>query len=363
MSVEVLDGPGLEIRGLRQAVDDRLAGFFYDKRGDLDGAAVLPEEATEVLGRFVLSGGKRVRPLFCLLGWYAAGRSGPAPGPVLGVAASLEMFHAFALIHDDVMDASATRRGAPALHRVLAARHAEGLREGRAEQMGVGAAVLIGDLALAWSDELVHTAGLTPQRLAAVLALVDTMRTEVMAGQYLDVTGTGRLSGDLERALTIARYKTAKYTCERPLHIGATLADADEGLLRACTAFSVPLGEAFQLRDDVLGVFGDPARTGKPVIDDLRDGKNTSLMALAVQRAEPRQLADLRVLVGDPGLDEEGAGRIRKIIVATGALESVEEMISVRSGQAARALDAAPFSLPAADMLRQLAESVTARAE
>ncbi|MFF4331141.1 polyprenyl synthetase family protein [Streptomyces sp. NPDC001591] len=359
MSVRTLDGPGLDLGALRHAVDESLARFLDSKAGGA-GAEVLPDEVLGALREFVLGGGKRLRPLLCLLGWAAAG-GGPAPASVVQVAASLEMFHTFALLHDDVMDGSATRRGRPTLHQVFADRHGEGLAPEQARQVGAAAAVLVGDLALSWSDELLHTAGLAPAQLAAVLPVVDVMRTEVMSGQYLDVTGSGRRSADVERALTVVRYKTAKYTVERPLHIGAALAGADEAFRAVLSEFAVPLGEAFQLRDDVLGVFGDPATTGKSALDDLREAKATVLTALAMQRATPGQAEQLAGLLGRSDLTEEQADTARQILTATGARRLVEDMIRERRERAVAALDTAPVAADAREALRHLAEAAVSR--
>ncbi|WP_069766757.1 polyprenyl synthetase family protein [Streptomyces sp. LUP30] len=320
----------------------------------------MPAEVAWTLRDFLAAGGKRLRPLLCVIGWQAAGGHG-TPAFVVKAAASLEMFHAFALIHDDVMDNSDSRRGAPTVHRRLA-RHQDVSRNApSAERLGTSSAILIGDLALAWSDELLHNAGLTSSQLAAVLPLLHVMRTEVMYGQYLDVTAAGRPTCDVDRAWQIVRYKTAKYTIERPLHIGAALAGAPPAMHETLSAYALPLGEAFQLRDDILGVFGDPSTTGKPCLDDLRDGKNTVLIALALQRATPGQRSTLQTLLGNPELDGAGADRIRQVLISSGARDELERMINGRRAQAVRALDAAPYPLAATAALRQLAHTATAR--
>ncbi len=214
---------------------------------------------------------------------------------------------------------------------------------------------------MVWSDELFHTGGFTPVQLAAARPVLDAMRSEVMYGQYLDLlTGTDLDSG-LEAALTVIRYKTAKYTVERPLQLGAALAGADPAVLKGCTAYGVPLGEAFQLRDDVLGVFGDPSVTGKSRLDDLREGKHTTLLALALGKADPTQGRTLRSLVGDPHLDEDDAARIRDIFTATGALDTVEHMITERYRQAVHAIGRLRLPPAVRDALHHLAIAATAR--
>ncbi|WP_051840431.1 polyprenyl synthetase family protein [Streptomyces sp. NRRL F-5126] len=361
MTTKTLPGSRLpENASLRRMVDEALTGFLDAKDRGAPGGE-LPYLTTTL--RHMLTGGKRLRSLLCVYGWHAVDTP---PGPdstVIHAAASLELFQVFALVHDDVMDDSDTRRGQPSAHRALAAAYTAGGGPGaRAEAHGMGAAVLLGDLALVWSDELLHTAGLDAGRLAEVLPLVSEMRSEVMYGQLLDLRATGRaLSGDIDSALHVIRYKTAKYTMERPLQIGVALAGGSPEVLDACSAFGIPLGEAFQLRDDLLGVFGDPVRTGKSALDDLREGKATVLMAHAVRAASARQSATLRELVGRSDLTEEQAAVIREILVSTGARQAVEEMIAERRDAALAALERAPFAPEAVEGLRGLARAATRR--
>nr|WP_206441870.1 polyprenyl synthetase family protein [Streptomyces boncukensis] len=349
----------MDLPGIRHAVDIALEEFL-GRKADTAVDGHLPSEITELLHNFLFVGGKRLRPLLCVIGWYAAEGRGDLR-PVIRAAASLEMFHAFALIHDDVMDRSATRRGQPTVHRQLAALHGDGRNHREGEHLGASAAVLVGDLALAWSDELLHTAGLSRDQLARVRPLVDSMRTEVMYGQYLDLLTTGLLTGNVVSALEVIRYKTAKYTVERPLHIGAALAGADATALAVCTAFALPLGEGFQLRDDLLGAFGKPETTGKSHSDDLREGKHTVLIALALRHADSDQHAALRALIGNPALTDDDAARIRGILTATGARDRVEHMIHTCLRQARHTLDTAPFPRAATDALRYIADAAATR--
>ncbi|MEU2718562.1 polyprenyl synthetase family protein [Streptomyces sp. NPDC007205] len=322
----------------------------------------MPPLAASALSDFLHAGGKRLRPMLCVLGWHAAGGAADPPPAVLQVAAALEMFHAFCLIHDDVMDASDTRRGRPTVHRALAGHYAHSRTRQHAARLGDAAAILTGDLALCWSDELIHTAGLNAGRLTRILAVLHVMRTEAMYGQYLDITTTGTPSTDLDRALAITRYKTAKYTVERPLHLGALLAGADDNLLTALTDYALPLGEAFQLRDDLLGVFGDPSVTGKSRLDDLREGKHTALVAIALRDATPHQAEVLRRLLGRPDLTEDDAASIRDIFTATRARAQVEDLISQRRENAFRLLDTPTVITPCVlPHLRHLANATTRR--
>lgn len=340
---------------LVRAEVDLLLDDFLTAKARAAAAQSMPVEAGAILRDLLAAGGKRLRPLLCLTGWHVAGGQ-KRPRPVVQTAAALEMFHAFCLIHDDLMDRSDTRRGKPTVHRTLAAQHTHGRTGPAADHLGNSAAVLVGDLALFWSDELLHTADLSERQLSDVLPLIDAMRSEVIYGQYLDVTTTGTPDADVGRALAVCRYKTAKYTVERPLHIGAALAGAERALLEALSAFAIPVGEAFQLRDDLLGVFGNPATTGKPALDDLRDGKRTVLVCLALLHASRSQKDQLRELLGSPTLTEDQASAARDIIAATGADRMVEEMITERYGLALEKLKSAPVEPATIDALRRLAD-------
>lgn len=348
-----------DLAAMRREVDTLLT-HFLERKKTTAAAQRLPVEAVEALTSFLAAGGKRLRPMLCVTGWHSAAGQQPPPATVLQVAAALEMFHAFCLIHDDVMDNSRTRHGRPTVHRALADRHALTRTRALAEHFGTAAAILIGDLALTWSDELIHTAGLTRGQLASLLPLLDAMRSEVMYGQYLDIALTGHPTGDVAQALTVIRYKTAKYTVERPLHIGAALADGTPQLAHALSAYALPLGEAFQLRDDLLGVFGRPEQTGKSRLDDLREGKHTVLVSLALRDALPHHADILRNLLGRPDLTKAQAARIRTVLTLTGARTRVEDMITRRRDHVLCLLEApGPIHPGAVPTLRRLADSLT----
>ncbi len=347
----------LDLTAIRRSVDEVLDRFLA-RQARAAGPPVLP--AVVGLIRDFLGGGKGIRPILCVVGWHAA-RVGAASASVVHLAASLELFHAFALIHDDVMDNSDTRRGRPTLHRVLAAHHHERLDTAAAKRFGANAAILLGDLALVWSDRLLRAGRLTEGQRDAVMPLLEDMRTELMLGQYLDLCGTGRVTDDVDAALAVIRAKTATCTVRRPLRMGAALAGDAPPILDACTAYGVPLGEAFRLRDDLLGVFADPASTGKSARDDLREGKATVLIAVTLRRATPDQSTQLRALAGNPDLDQRGADRMRAILTATGAPDAVEQMITDRHRTALATLDSAEFQPAAAAALRTLADTIIHR--
>lgn len=309
----------------------------------------------------LLSGGKRMRPSFCYWGWRGAGGRPEDDDAALHAAASLEFLQACAVIHDDVMDGSDTRRGQPSAHRRFAAEHRASGWLGSSDGFGVGGAILIGDLCLSWADEALLDSGFDRDTRDRAKAVYDEMRTEVMAGQFLDLVEQVRGTGSVDSALRVVRYKAAKYTVERPLHLGAALAGADDDVVAAYSAYGLPLGEAFQLRDDVLGVFGDPAQTGKPAGDDLREGKRTVLVALTLDRATPEQAQTVGRLLGDPALDADGVATLRAIIEDSGALASAESMIDGLLDSSLAALASAPITTEAKAALTDLAHAATAR--
>ncbi|WP_067795033.1 polyprenyl synthetase family protein [Actinomadura formosensis] len=343
---------------IRKEVGEALLGFVDRQRPAL---LTISDDLAPLLSALdaLLGGGKRLRPAFCYWGWRAAGGE-DGPG-IVAAAASLELLQASALVHDDVMDSSDTRRGQPSAHRRFEALHHAQAWPGDAEAFGGGAAILLGDLCLAWSSEMFETSGLEEERRRRGRAVYDLMRTEVMCGQYLDMLEGTRGRATVATALRVVEYKSAKYTIERPLHLGAALAGARPDVTAALTGYGLPLGIAFQLRDDVLGVYGDPAETGKPAGDDLREGKRTVLVALTLERASAAQAAALQRRLGDPGLDRPGVDELRTIIEETGGLAACETLIERYLREAERNLESAPITAEARDALAELAVAATTR--
>ncbi len=349
----------LDRADLRGRVRKALAAFLAGQAPRLEAVSTTLGPVQESLSDFLLTGGKRMRPAFCYWGYRAAG--GQDSDEAIAAAASLELLQACALIHDDVMDGSDTRRGQPAMHRRFAGLHRSGEWHGDPEAFGLSAAVLLGDLCLIWADELLNTSGMTTEALLRTQPIYDEMRVELMAGQYLDLLEQALGGGTVDSALRVARYKSAKYTIEKPLHMGAVLAGCDAELLVSLTSYGLPLGEAFQLRDDVLGVFGDPSETGKPAGDDLREGKRTALVAMALVEATPAQTAVVRQHLGDPHLGEQGVAQLREVIVDTGSLRQVEELIDELLAQSQAGLAAARVDDEAREVLESLAVAATSR--
>ena len=306
------------------------------------------------------SGGKRLRALFAYWGWRAAGGD-PDGTDIVRAGAALELFQTAALIHDDVIDHSDSRRGQPSVHRRFENLHRHLRWTLDPVEFGVRAGIIAGDLCLSFSEALFATIRSEEAVTGRARAAFDLMRTEVMAGQYLDVLSEVSTEEDpetaLHRASTVIRFKSAKYSCEHPLVIGAALAEGDRLLLRRLRDFGLPLGEAFQLRDDVLGVFGEARRTGKPSGDDLREGKRTVLIALAERRADPDQLACLRRHLGDAAMTEQTVDQLRQIIAETGALAETERIIA----DTERQIHAALHRLQASDEVTTALEAMAHR--
>lgn len=367
------DAPLVDLEGLRAQVDALLTAHLDALESDLDQMGSGTAPLIEAM-RLMLSGGKRLRAAFCYWSWRAHGgeRSGPGAIAALRVGAALELFQAAALFHDDVMDDSDTRRGLPAAHRSFAHTHRVAQWSGDDRRYGESAAILLGDLALIAAERefSAAVADIDPVRATRTRAVFDQMRTEVTVGQYLDLQaqvlpwGTDP-QGDEQRAREVIRAKTARYSVEHPVLMGAALAGADDNALAAASAFGLPLGEAFQLRDDLLGVFGDPATTGKPAGDDLREGKRTVLVARAMAAAgrsgDLPLMERLRAELGDRGLSEQDCLELAEAIRTSGAVDEVEQLIDVLVAEAENAWSVADLAEPGREMLARLGRAAVQR--
>jgi geranylgeranyl diphosphate synthase type I len=348
----------VDVEDLRVRVQITIDDFMADRTAMLTAISTDLDPLSDAL-LDLMSSGKRLRAAFCYWAWRGTGRE-DVPG-LVSAATALELFHAAALVHDDVMDDSDTRRGRETVHRRFERLHGQQRLRGLAARHGVAAAILAGNLCQSWADEMLAGCGLPAGALHRGRPVFDLMRTQVVGGQFLDVLQQAHGAADPHRLRTITRYKSAKYTVEHPVLLGGALADASPALLAAYSRFGLPLGEAFQLRDDVLGVFGDPVRTGKPDTDDLRDGKRTQLVAVAERRATRSQERVLRQHLGNPQLDDSGAAELRRVLLDTGAVHEVERSITRLTSQACSALDAASLDPTARDVLAGLTAAATTR--
>ncbi len=342
---------------LREAINASLTNFVDRENEYLRTIASELYPVADALKNFLIDSGKRFRPLFAAAGFVGSG--GILDAVSINAIASIELVHVCALIHDDVMDGSDTRRGAPSIHRLFEKIHRTESLKGSPEQFGVASAILLGDLALVWASKALHESGMDSQSILRALPLYDEMRVELMAGQYLDVYEQALASESIERSLKVARFKSGKYSIERPLHFGASLASGSN--LAAYTGYGIPLGEAFQLRDDLLGVFGDPAQTGKPAGDDLREGKRTVLIAATLQRANPAEKDRVNALLGKPDLVLSEVEEIRAIITSSGAADFVENMITELTAEALAAIEIGTITSDAKAFLVHMAAVATKR--
>ena len=330
--------PGIDV--LRAQVDARLRDFLTVRRRELEEAGDLIDEITRVIE----SGGKRLRPAFCYWGYRGAG--GDHSDDIVRAAASLELLHTFAIVHDDIMDASKERRGAPTSF----AEH------------GVNVALLVGDLALVLADEAIMASGFDARTLAVSFEAYSRMRQEVIAGQYLDLKAAGKPSITEAEARRVALLKSGRYSIQEPLAIGASLAGAPPVLRRRLADFGEPLGEAFQQRDDLLGTFGDPASLGKPIDSDIREGKRHVLYAKALaglHGAERRTLTEL--WGGGDALTDDDVRGLRRLLEISGAREGTEALLQRLADSARTRLDALPINSDARAALRELALQSTDR--
>ncbi len=359
----------LDVEDVRSGVDAHLTAVVDALDADLShvGAHAMVDEL-----RASVAGGKRLRAAFCYWSWRAHGGvdtgGGAHRATVLGVGAALELFQAAALVHDDVMDDSDTRRGRPSTHRTFAAMHAAQGWAGSSSRYGEAAAILLGDLALIAADRTFAAAvgPLPAADRASAQAVYDLMRAEVIVGQYRDVLAQALPWGvdptaDEEQARVVIRAKSARYSVEHPMVLGATLAGADGAGLTLSREAGLQLGEAFQLRDDLLGVLGDPATTGKPAGDDLREGKRTVLVSRALRRADDEGRALLLRGLGNRDLTDRDVEELRAVLRATGAVTEVETLIDELAGPALAAIAAAPLVEPGRSMLGRLGEAAVDR--
>jgi geranylgeranyl diphosphate synthase type I len=367
-----------ETQVLLGLIQDHLDEFCTARKSDFE--QISPDLVPVIdYTRDLLQGGKRFRALFCYWSWVGAlsssdirqsevQRSASAEAMV-GITAALEMFHAAALVHDDLLDQSDTRRGKPSVHKRFETLHGNSGWAGSAERFGVAGSVLVGDLMLGWSSEIFGNALLQapePSAESACRVEFSKMRVEVMAGQYLDVleenaANTRPVDEAVGRANRVILYKTAKYSIEAPLLIGASFAGASPSLLRGLSAFGIPLGMAFQLRDDILGVFGDPAVTGKPAGDDLREGKRTVLVALTRESLTSSVGAIFDEMLSSRSLTGEQIAFLQQTIVGSGALAKTERMIEELADESLNALESLDIDERAKNELRDLAMKVINR--
>lgn len=348
----------LDLSQLRLDINAALFDFTAKQGRALQEIGSELSPVATALTEFINDSGKRFRPLFAYLGYLAGGNESRTE--ILRACTSLELVHVCALIHDDVMDGSDTRRNKPAIHRRFETMHREQGLRGDCEKFGHAAAILLGDLALVWADRMLHESGINQSEFLNCQDVFCDMRDELMAGQYLDVLEGALATTSVERSMKVARYKSGKYSIERPLHFGAALANR-KNLFPTFSNYGLPLGEAFQLRDDILGVFGDPSITGKPAGDDLREGKRTVLVAMTMDRVNTEKREKLNQALGNSSISESEISELQSIIEASGAKDEVEKLITELTEKAISALQESQLDPSIATALNQMAIIATQR--
>jgi geranylgeranyl diphosphate synthase type I len=343
--------------GVRSAVLTSVADFVAARcAADLRGPGA--DIAGKVVQEFV-GGGKCVRSTFALLGWLCGADLEAA---ALRAAASFELLHAFALLQDDVMDESPVRRGRPSAHVQLARWHRDHGLSGPSSRFGASAAMLLGDLCLVWAEQMLRGSGLGPDALGRAWPRYDAMRTELAVGQFSDIVNDAASLPSLIEVLDVARRKSGNYTVRRPLEIGAALAGCDDHVLTLLGEYGEAVGEAFQMRDDLLGIYGSPQVTGKPTGADLFEHKATTVIAAAHQLADNPLREELSQLMSLPELDPNAVDRCRALITATGAVELIEQMIADRVTAALDVISTGRINQSVRDALANMAVACSQRA-
>jgi len=340
-------------------IDPFLEAYFDQKIKEA--AAIHPEAVVlvEEVRRFVAAGGKRVRPGFAYAAYVAA--NGRSIDSILYASAALELLQAFALIHDDIMDKAALRRGKPSAHIAFEQFHQDRRFAGSSRDFGVSAAILAGDIALSFADELLNTSPFPSERIRRANIYFDAVKKQVIFGQYLDITASNKRSVTEEDLLKIIEYKTAKYTVERPLHIGAALAGAESDTFDTFTYYGIPLGQAFQIQDDILGTFSSQEEIGKPVDSDIREGKKTLLIVKAYEFGRSADGKILDEVLGNKAATREQIESVRKIIRDTGALEYSQKLANKLISQAKEAVYDTKLIEEGKDYLIQAADYLLTR--
>lgn len=345
----------------RSKIDAQLDEFLARKKGQLEQVSPLLELLTRVAGD-LCSGGKRLRPAFAYWGYVAAAGEGEPPAELWPAISAIELLHVGVLMHDDVLDESDTRRGRPAAHRQFEAWHREQGGIGDSAEYGRKLAVLLGDQLLVWSDELARVDRLGEQAMGYWHAV----RTEVNSGQVLDISAQYRVgapaaTSDEQIAARVLEEKTSRYTVQRPLQLGAAAGGASAEQLAALGRYGLGLGRAFQLRDDLLGIFAEAAETGKPAAGDLREGKRTVLMARVLANLPTPEADQLAAMLGNPDLSDDQIAIARKLINQSGAVEQIEKLITADHAVALAALDEAQISAAGRVALVELARQSVQR--
>jgi len=343
----------------KKQLDPFLDAYFVEKLKEAN--LVHPETLVlvEEIRRFIRNGGKRLRPAFTYTAYLGCG--GRSYDAILYASAAVEVLHTFALIHDDIIDKSDLRRGSPSVHRVFEDFHQKRDFAGSAQDFGLAAAILAGDLACAFADELLNTAPFPAERIRRAKNYFDLNKKQVILGEYLDVIAPVKKEVSEADVLKILEYKTAKYTVERPLHIGAVLAGANEEMLQWFSNYAIPLGQAFQIQDDIIGTFGREEEIGKPNDSDIKEGKKTLLVIKAYEFARPSEVKILDRVLGNQKASGEQIEAVRSIMQSSGALTYSQNLANQLIKKAKRAIEEEKLEEEGKTYLLQAADYLLSR--
>ncbi|WP_314028622.1 polyprenyl synthetase family protein [Corynebacterium argentoratense] len=352
---------------LVDTINNELRAYLDSKNQQLGSISPHVANSINLLTQFATNGGKRIRPQFAWAAYTGLKNTTDVAkeddAAALRAFTALELIQACALIHDDIIDSSDTRRGNPTVHKAVETNHQDAQLHGSSRAFGEAVAILVGDLALAWADDMLRDSGVSADGLSRMYQPWQDMRSEVIAGQLLDICLEATRGEDERESEKVNRYKTAAYTIERPLHLGAALAGASEEATSRLLTYGRDIGIAYQLRDDMLGVFGDPSVTGKPAGDDLREGKRTVLFAKALSWADthnPDAASQLRAGLGTASTPEDIA-HLSDLIASTDAVEQVEQRISELTTSGLNALEYPSIPEELRATLRALANQALVR--
>ena len=324
------------MKNYKKIVDRELANFFRDKLKEMEKVGPSAKNAVKCIRELTLAGGKRLRAAF--MHWGYVGAEGKEVGKIIEASMSIELTHIFLLIHDDIIDRDDFRHGVSTIHKRYESLAKKYYKKTDAKHFGDSMAIIVGDMAAAFGNEIIFNSKFKPEIVLKALDKLQEIVSVTVSGEIFDVILEAKGSATEKEVLEVHRNKTAKYTVEGPLHLGAMLAGADEKMLRDLSDYAIPVGTAFQIQDDILGAFGNEKKLGKPVCSDLREGKQTLLVVKALENGDRHQKKTIEELLGKKEVSEEEIEKFRQIVRNTGSLEYSQILAKKLIGEGKKAL-------------------------
>lgn len=343
----------------KEKFDPLLLEFLDKKITEAEGIDSQAADLTREIKRMAQTGGKRIRPAFMFYAYKASG--GKDEEAAIYTSQALELFHTFALIHDDIIDRSDTRRGAPTAHTYFQSLHGKQNLIGDAAHFGLASAILAGDLALSYAHEVFVTSSFSDEAIRTAQRYYNLLWMEVILGEQLDTLGGMKKDVAEKDILTMLALKSGKYTIERPLHIGAALADASDKVFQGFTGYGIPLGQAFQIQDDILGMFGTEEKIGKPVTSDIAEGKKTLLIIKAVEQGNKTQKGIIQKALGNPQVTEQDLEIVKNVVIDAGSLAHSQDLAKKLIEKAKKALSKVVLEKESRDYLLGIADYMLTR--